>query len=261
MAIRSEEEQDCAQEQEMAGIGNDNNDAEWTGRPQDDPRYIAAATAARQAYRAKHPPVNCWVDSVHQLDLYLDGRRRARVLTDKATVQLLDDDGNVTGSLIYLRSETPYEAVEKHLGIGRVEDVRDDSNDGGGEISPRPRKQSERSARAFRKDCPAAEEADRYLRDALNTFAFFGGPVMPAGRAWHRAIEAALDALAQGDRKTARTTILAAVAGMNKDTILDWQVAWVDCARAAEALARDLLAEMSGHIDGTDPQADERSGG
>lgn len=243
----------------MAGIRDDDN--EWTGRPQDDPNYIAAAHAARQAYRAKHPPVNCWIDSVQEIDLFLDGRHRARVLTDKATAHLLDDNGNVTTSLIYLRSETPFDAVEKHLGIGRVTEVRDDSNEGGGAISARTRNMSERSARAFRKQCPATEEAERYLREAIHTCEFFGGPVIPAAREWLKLMEKALEEIAQGDRKAARGILLEALIGMKKDAILDWQVAWVDCGRAAEALARDLVVEISRDIDGPDPQADERSGG
>lgn len=241
--ISGEEGQDCKLEKEMAGISNDNN--EWTGRPQDDPRYVAAADAARRAYRAKHPPVNCWIDSVQEIDLYLDGKHRARVLTDKATAHLFDDNGNVVGSLIYLRSETPFDAVEKHLGIGRVAEVRDDSNEGGGEISGRPRNMAERTARAFRQECPETREAGRYLRDAIHTYEFFGGPVIPAGREWRSMIETALDALAQNDRKAARSAILMAMADMNTDLILDWQMAWVDCVRAAEVLRRDLAAEAA----------------
>lgn len=237
----------------MAGNTDDDSNTEWRGRPQDDPRYIAVAKAARQAYRVQHPPVNCWIDSVQEIDLYLDGRHRARVLTDKATAHLFNNNGNVTDSLVYLRSETPFDAVERHLGIGRVAEVRDDSNEGGGEISGRPRNMAERSARAFRQDCPEAGEAGHYLREAIHTYEFFGGPVIPAGREWRSMIETALDALAQNDRKAARSTILMAVADVNTDLILDWQMAWVDCARAAEALRRDLAAESSSGLSGEMP--------
>ncbi|MBN9252623.1 MAG: hypothetical protein J0I86_18955 [Mesorhizobium sp.] len=180
---------------------------------------------------------------MQEIDLYLDGLHRARVLTDKALAYVFDDSGNITDSFIYLRSETPFDAVEEYLGIGRIAEVRDDSNEGGGEISPRTRNMSERSARAFRKECPRAGEAGRYLRDAISTYKFFGGPVLQAGREWRGMIETALDALAHGDRKLARSTILMALTSMNKDLLLDWQMAWVDCARAAEALRRDLAAE------------------
>ena len=244
----------------MAGIGNDNNDAEWTGRPQDDPRYIAAATAARQACRAKHPPVNCWVDSVHELDLYLDGRHRARVLTDKATIHLLDDEGNVAGSFIYLRSETPFDAVENYLGIDRVTEIRDDSNEGGGRISSRVRGAAERRAAAFRQDCTPEQEAWRYIRDAIQVAEVFGIEEA-AAQAWRGKMDEVLSAVSLNQREKALRILRAALAGMNRDTVLGWHAAWVDCARAAEALARDLVAEMSGHIDGTDPQANERSGG
>lgn len=223
----------------------DHPDAEWSGRPQDDPRYIAATKAARQAYRTAHPPVNCWIDSVQEIDLYLDAKHRARVLTDKAIAYLFDEGGNTSGSLIYLRSETPFDAVEKHLDIDRVLEVRDDSNEGGGEVCPFTRELSEQSARAFRSECPIGGEAERYLRDAIHTYEFFGGTVMPTGRQWRAIIDTALAALAQGDRTTARSAIVNALTGMNKDMILNWQMAWVDCSRAAEVLRRELAAEAA----------------
>lgn len=260
IAIRSEEGQDCKRERAMAGSTDDDSSIEWSGRPQDDPRYIAAAAAARQAYRAKNPPVNCWMDSVHQLDLYLDGRHRARVLTDKATVQLLDDDGNVAGSFIYLRSETPFDAVEKHLGIDRVTEVRDDSNEGGGRISPRVRGAAERRAAAFRANCAPQQEAWRYIREAIQVAEVFGIEEA-AAQAWRGRMDDVLNAISLNHREKALRILRAALAGMSRDAVLGWQAAWVDCARAAEALARDLVAEISGHIDGTEPQADERSGG
>lgn len=236
----------------MAESSDDGSDTEWTGRPQDDPRYIAAAAAARQAYLAKHPPVNCWIDSVHELDLYLDGRRRAHVLTDRATVQLLDDDGSVAGSFIYLRSETPFDAVERHLGIDRVTEIRDDSNEGGGRISRRVRAFAERSALAFRQDCKPEQEAWRYIRDAIQVAEVFGVEEA-AAQAWRGKMDEVLNAISLNHREKALGILRAALAGMNRDAVLGWQAAWVDCARAAEALARDLVAEMSGHIDGTEP--------
>ncbi|BCH14975.1 hypothetical protein [Mesorhizobium sp. L-2-11] len=260
MAIRSEEGQNYSREREMAGSKDDDSDTEWTGRPQDDPRYIAAATAARQAYRAKYPPVNCWIDSVHELDLYLDGRHRARVLPDKATAHLLDDDGNVAGSFIYLRSETPFDAVEKHLGIDRVTEIRDDSNEGGGRIRPRVRGTAERSAAAFREECMPSQEAWRYIRDAIRVAEVFGIEEA-AAQAWRGKMDEALNAIALNRREKALAIVRSALAGMSRVTILDWQAARVDCARAAEALTRDLVAEIAGHIDGTESTANERSGG
>lgn len=224
----------------MPGTDDDFAAAEWTGRPQDDPRYVAAAKAAREAYRAAHPPTDCWIDSVTTMDLYLEGRHRARVFTGKARADILDDMGDPMASITYLRSETPFDAVERHLGIGRVSEVRDDSDEGGGEISPHPRELSERSAREFRASCPPSGEAAHYLREAVGTCEFFGGNAVPAVREWRGLIGDALDAIAAHDREAAHRSVLAALSGMDEDAILDWQVAWVDCARAAEALRRDL---------------------
>lgn len=226
----------------MNGSGDDDY-ADWSGRPQDDPRLIAAAKAARAAYRAAHPPVDCWIDAVMTMDLYLDGRHRARVFTSKARAHILDDSGNPTESITYLRSETPFGAVERHLGIRRVSEIRDDSDEGGGEISTYPRKRSARFAREFRASCPPAGEAAHYLREAVNTYEFFGGNAVPFAREWRGLIGGALDAIAANDREAAHGIVLMALSGMNEDMILDWQVAWVDCARGAEALRRDLKKE------------------
>lgn len=63
----------------MGDIHDDFPDAEWTGRPKDDPELIAMQNAARAKFRREHPPVNCWIDGVTIVELYLDGVVRARV--------------------------------------------------------------------------------------------------------------------------------------------------------------------------------------
>lgn len=230
----------------MSGTAEDEeSDSAWSGRPQDDPRYLAAARKKREAYRAAHPPVNCWIDAVQTIDLYFDGKHRACVLTGKALAHVFDENGNTVAALTYLRSETAFGAVEKYLGIGRVAEVRDDSNEGGGEISALTRDLAENDARAFRAACLPSDEASYYLRDAVKTCEFFGGTVTPPGRKWRSMIDGALSAIAGNDRKAAQDIVLAALAGMDKHAILDWQVAWVDCARAAEALRRDLERAVS----------------
>lgn len=229
----------------MPKFDEDDPDAEWWGRPQDDPRYLAAAKAAREAYLAAHPPVDCWIDSVETIDLYLDGRHRARVFPRKARADIFDEGGNTTASITYLRSETPFGAVEGHLGSGPIKQLRDDSNEGGGEISRSLRKRAEKSAVRFRETCPASDEAAHYLRQAVGTYEFFGGKIVPFAREWRGLIGGALDAIAANDREAAHAIVLTALSGMNQDAILDWQVACIDCVRAAEALRRDLTGDAA----------------
>lgn len=227
----------------MPDFDEDHPDVEWWGRPQDDPRLHAAVKAANAANLIEHPPVNCWIDAVQTIDLYLDGRHRARVLTDKARADIFDESGTAVASITYLRSETPFDAVEKHLAIGRISEVRDHSLDGGGEVDMRGR--SERYAREFHGFCSLSEEAAYYLREAVGTYEFFGGEVVPLAREWRGLIGGALDAIAANDREAAHGIVLTALSGMNRDAIFDWQAAWVDCARAAEALRRDLASEAA----------------
>jgi hypothetical protein len=61
-------------------------DAEWWGRPQDDPKLIAVQDKARAEFRRQHPPVNCWIDGVQTIELYLAGVRRAQVERDRSTL-------------------------------------------------------------------------------------------------------------------------------------------------------------------------------
>ncbi|MFC3071597.1 hypothetical protein [Shinella pollutisoli] len=218
----------------------DDHDAEWRERPQDDPRYVAAAKAAREAYLAAHPPVDCWIDSVQTIDLYLEGRHRARVFPRKARADIFDENGNTTATVTYLRSETAFGAVEGHLRVGHIAEVRDDSNEGGGEISRFLRKQAEKDAANFRSACPPPDEAAHYLQEAIRASKSFGGEEIPAARKWRDLIGDALDAIAANDRAAAHGIVLTALSGMDEDALFDWQMAWVDCARAAEALRRDL---------------------
>lgn len=218
-------------------------DAEWTGRPQDDPRLHAAAKLTNAANLAEHPPVNCWIDAVQTIDLYLDGRHRARVFTDRAQADIFDESGAAIASITYLRSETPYDAVEQHLAIDRISEVRDHSIDGGGKTDMRER--SERSVREFQEGCEPRQEAWRYIQDAMHTAEFFGGTAIPSGRAWKDMMEQALSAISRDERRQALGIVQTALAHMRKDTVLDWQVARVDCARAAEALRRDLAVEAA----------------
>lgn len=227
----------------MPDFDDDFHDMEWWGRPQDDPRLHAAIKAANAADLIENPPVNCWIDAVQKIDLYLEGRHRARVFTDKAQADIFDDNGNTVGSIVYLRSETPFDAVETHLGIGRIAEVRDHSFDGG--VGYDPRDSSERIAREFRDRCEPQQEAWYYIREAMHSAEFFSRGSVPLPDAWKDMMEQALRAISLNECRQALGMVQTALDGMRRDTILDWQAAWVDCARAAEALRRDLAAETA----------------
>lgn len=134
---------------------DDADDAEWTGRPQDDPRLHAMAAKARAEFRQKHPPVNCWIDQVQTIELYLDGVRRAQVERDRAMITYFDDQGDQASTAIYLHSENPYDVVEDHLGTGRIVEVRDESLEALETFSSYPRECEERSVGEFSRDASA----------------------------------------------------------------------------------------------------------
>jgi hypothetical protein len=125
-------------------------DAEWWGRPQDDPKLIAVQDKARAEFRRKHPPVNCWIDGVQTIELYLAGVRRAQVERDRSLITYFDDQGDAVLTAVYLCSENPYDVAEAYLGIERVQEIRDESNEAEEPISSIPRDHEERQAAEFR---------------------------------------------------------------------------------------------------------------
>lgn len=145
---------------------DDADDAEWTGRPQDDPRLHAMAAKARAEFRQKHPPVNCWIDQVQTIELYLDGVRRAQVERDRAMITYFDDQGDQASTAIYLHSENPYDVVEDHLGTGRIVEVRDESLEALETFSSYPRECEERSVGEFSRGRFRDDEIFEYLRRA-----------------------------------------------------------------------------------------------
>jgi len=151
----------------MPDFDDDFPDAEWTGRPQDDPKLLAMLAAGRAEFRRKHPPVNCWIDSVETIELYLGGVMRAKVERGRSVIAYFDDQGHAVSTAIYLRSENPYDVVEAHLGIDRVEEIRDESNDAEEPISSYLREREEREAAAFSSRYYREDEIFLYLRSAV----------------------------------------------------------------------------------------------
>lgn len=150
----------------MPDAAND-DDMPWAGRPQDDPALRAALDRRFADFRRAHPPVNCWIDKVGTAELYLGGVRRALVDRRRALVILYDRQGEPTSSVVYLRSESAYNVAESHLGIERVAEVRDESDEAYEILSAVPREREDRVAAEFRSRYASDEEAFHYLRSAI----------------------------------------------------------------------------------------------
>ncbi|MFG1320482.1 hypothetical protein [Xanthobacter autotrophicus] len=145
----------------------DDDDIPWSGRPQDDPMLHAARAKRFAEFRREHPPVNCWIDKVQTIDLYLDGARRALVERDRALILFFDGKGEPVSSAVYLRSENPYDVAEAHLGVARVAEVRDESDEADEILSSVPRERQDREAENFRSRHYRDVEIYVYLRSAL----------------------------------------------------------------------------------------------
>ena len=143
----------------------------WSGRPQDAPALLAAREEALAAFRADHPPIDCWIDSVAKVDLYLAGTRRATVDRGRAQITVFEREGNAAGITVYLRSENPYDVAEARLGISRVTEVRDESIDAMDIFSSLPRDREDAEAAAFRCAHDPEDEIFRYMRSAAGTLA------------------------------------------------------------------------------------------
>lgn len=232
----------------FGGIGMSEIDDEqepWIGRPQDDWRTSGALGASTAKRRAGNPPFTCWIDNAWTIDLFVDGKHRARVCPSSARAQLYDCDGNDAGSFTLLWSECPYAAVEDRLGLERVDEVRDESVDGAGIVSQAPREASERDACAFRESYSALGEAAHYLERAVAVADLLGMDSSVEMQAWRHLLNRALDALSGQNASMALELTEDALGRMDRKVILDWQVAWVDCERGAEALRRIIRARAT----------------
>jgi hypothetical protein len=85
----------------------------------------------------------------------------------RALVILYDRQGEPTSSVVYLRSESAYDVTESQLGIERVAEVRDESDEADEILSAAPREREERAAAAFSSRHASDVEAFHYLRSAV----------------------------------------------------------------------------------------------
>ncbi|MDE3767569.1 hypothetical protein [Sinorhizobium meliloti] len=217
----------------------DNDD--YFVRPQDSRRYQKAVGDAIAAYREEHPLVNCWVGAPLYLELYLEGRRRAHVALESAEVTLFDEEGAVVSTFVYLQSESAYELVEQRLGVGRIEEVRDESDVGLGAPDPDLRSSDERDARVFREKHGGSGEALYYVREAV---ADLVSPLLSSAEKESLALlREAETVLGEEEREAARDLIAGAIALLDKRSI-GGGAAWKDCARALAAIERDMSARL-----------------
>ncbi|ABS65782.1 hypothetical protein Xaut_0525 [Xanthobacter versatilis] len=160
----------------MGDTDDDFDDTEWCGRPQDDPHRLAMLEARRQSFRAEHPLVDCWVYRVQTIELFLGGVRRVLVETTRALMTYFNPGGAIETTAIYLRSENPFDLAEAHLGIDRILEIRDESNDAEQILSSYPREYEERSVDAFRRlNEDLDDEILRYLRSVVRLFLHLQG--------------------------------------------------------------------------------------
>jgi hypothetical protein len=151
----------------MSGSADHINQGAWWGRPQDDPALHDALNKRFADFRRAHPPVNCWIDKVGTAELYLGGVRRALVERRRALVMLYDEQGEPASSVVFLRSESAYDVAESHLGIARVAEVRDESDEADEILSAAPREREDRVAAEFSSRHASDVEAFHYLRSAV----------------------------------------------------------------------------------------------
>ncbi|WP_323130970.1 hypothetical protein [Sinorhizobium medicae] len=212
-------------------------------RPQDDPRHREAVEAAIAAYRAEHPPVNCWVETPYHLDLYLGGRRWAHVAIEDAEVTLFDETGDVVSTFPYLQSESAYEVVERRLGVGRIEEVRDESDEGGGAPDPSLRRLEEQEARDFREQHGGSGEALYYLRQAVSGLEKFSVSLPENEKESLALLCDAATALEAGEPRAARVMVARALS-LPEDKSFSWGVARRHCVRALAVTERDIDAGL-----------------
>lgn len=143
------------------------DDQAWWGRPQDDPALRAAREERFADFRRAHPPINCWIDKVDTVELFLSGVRRALVDRRRALIVFFDGLGEPVSSAVYLRSENAYDVAEAHLGIKRITEVRDESDEADEILSAEPREREERTAGDFRQRHDSDVEIFQYLRSAI----------------------------------------------------------------------------------------------
>lgn len=243
----------------MSGNKDSTDEDGWWGRPQDDPALRAALDKRRADFRRAHPPVTCWIDKVGTAELYLDGVRRALVDRGRALVMLYEGQGEPLSSAVYLRSESAYDVAEAHLGIARVAEVRDESDEADEILSAAPRVQEDQIAAEFRSRHAPDVEAFHYLRSAVKLLQQESAVAGVGSPAIDKLLQA-IEAEAQDRHAQALLFIGEAIAVLDSPATdrLFGDPALADCRRAVEAMERsDAL--QSGRQSRRDPEG--KSGG
>lgn len=244
----------------MPDFDEDHPDVEWWGRPQDDPKLHAALEKGRAAFRREHPPVDCWIDGVQTIELYQGGIVRARVERGRSQITYFDDKGDAVAAAIYLCSENPYDVAEAHLGIGRVGEIRDESNEAEEPISSYPREHEERHAAEFSsRYVDREDEIFLYLRSAVSALRMEakGGGNMPDVKPLLDAITAAV----MDEYDAALTHVRAAAEALEtrEMSMLLGRPALADCRRAILAIERHIA--IQNRLPGWRRGTDRKSGG
>lgn len=212
---------------------------------QNRPRDVGRVGATITKFRPKHLPTDCWIDSVSYLDLYLAGTHRARVTRSDAQVTIFDQQGGTSSSFVYLLSDSAYDAVEKHLVIERVKEIRDASDEGGNRIGAFPRDQEAKEALDFRSRYQANEEALKYVWDAARAFNSNVVKLTESEKAARERLLDALVALAKDDRAEALDQVRQAIdaKGSHGQGGWCWMIADKHCSRAMVAIERDIALQ------------------
>jgi hypothetical protein len=222
----------------------DHPDQAWWGRPQDDPALRAALDKRFADFRVEHPPVNCWIDKVGTAELYLGGVRRALVERRRALVILYDGQGEPTSSVVYLRSESAYDVAEAHLGIERVAEVRDESDEADEILSAAPREREDQVAAEFRSRHASDVEAFHYLRSAVKLLRLEGSATEKTSPVVDLLLQA-IGAEVQDQYEQAVRAIIDAIALLESpptDAFFG-DPALADCRRALEAIERHVAVQ------------------
>ncbi|MBA4174457.1 MAG: hypothetical protein C0511_17835 [Hyphomicrobium sp.] len=217
------------------------DDMPWTGRPQDDPALRTALEKRFADFRRAHPPVNCWIDKVQTIELVLDGIRRALVERDRALIMFFDDQGEPVSSAVFLRSENPYDVAEAHLGIERVAEVRDESDEADEILSAAPREREERAAEDFRRRHYSDVEIFQYLRSAVRLLQHESA-VTATGSPVIESLLQAIGAEVQDRNEQARGFVQRAASALESRPAdrMFGDPALAACRRAMEALERHI---------------------
>lgn len=216
----------------------------WTGRPQDDPALRAALEKRFAEFRREQPPINCWIDKVGTADLYLNGVRRALVDRRRALVMFYDGQGAPASTVVYLRSESAYDVAESRLGMERVAEVRDESDEADEILSPVPREREERDAAEFRSRHASDVEAFHYLRSAVKLLRLQGSASGKSAPVVDLLLQA-IGAEVQDQHEQAAKALREAIALLDSPGADPFfgEPALADCRRALEATERHIAVQ------------------